>query len=109
MKKLLAITALTLALSSPASAYVHHYYMHKIIIPPHAGTSTAGASAVGGFLAFVAVLAGYDLLRRTTCIGDPWRLGGPGFGEPMPNGNVMTPLYMRGGCGARPKAIRVRG
>jgi hypothetical protein len=60
--------------------------------PPASGTSgAAGAAAFGGFIAFVGVLAGYDLLRRTTCIGDPWRLGGPGFTEKMPNGNVMIP------------------
>jgi len=66
----------------------------------------SGAAATTGFLAFVAVLAGYDLLRRTTCIGDPWGLGGPGFGEKMPNGNVMTPQ-----CKIKKVAnvVRVRG
>ena len=44
-----------------------------------------------GFLGFVAVLAGYDLLRRTTCVGGFLYLGGPGFGEKMPNGNVLIP------------------
>jgi len=50
------------------------------IIPPAHSTGTsaaAGAGATAGFIGFVAVLAGYDLLRRTTCIGDPWGLGGP--------------------------------
>jgi hypothetical protein len=56
------------------------------------GTSAAaGASAVGGFLGVVAFLDAYDLIRRTTCSGDFLGLGGPGFGEPMPVGNVMIP------------------
>jgi len=55
------------------------------------GVALAATVISGGFLGFVAVLAGYDLLRRTTCIGDPLGLGGPGFGEKMANGNVMTP------------------
>jgi hypothetical protein len=57
-----------------------------------AGTSSAaGAAAVGGFLGFVAFLDMYDIIRRTTCSGDFLNLGGPGFTEPMPNGNVMIP------------------
>ena len=57
-----------------------------------AGTSgAAGAAAVGGFLGFVAFLDMYDIVRRTTCSGDFLNLGGPGFTEPMPNGNVMIP------------------
>jgi hypothetical protein len=98
--------ALTTALPTTASAHWYHHIHHIIkkppIIPPKppaptpasgtSGTSgAAGAAAFGGFIAFVGVLAGYDLLRRTTCIGDPWRLGGPGFTEKMPNGNVMIP------------------
>ena len=61
--------------------------------PPASGTSgEAGAGATAGFIGFVAILASYDLLRRTTCIGDPWGLGGPGFSEKMPKtGNVMIP------------------
>ena len=56
-----------------------------------ATSSAAGAAATGGFLGFVALLDGYDLIRRTTCSGDFLGLGGPGFTEPMPNGNVMIP------------------
>jgi hypothetical protein len=57
-----------------------------------AGTSSAaGAAAVGGFLGFVAFLDMYDIIRRTTCSDDFLNLGGPGFTEPMPNGNVMIP------------------
>jgi len=64
-------------------------------VPPpivtHGTSGAAGAGATAGFLGFVAVLAGYDLLRRTTCVGDFLYLGGPGFGEKMPNGNVLIP------------------
>jgi hypothetical protein len=92
LKYVAAICAALVAMPSLASAY----YPPKppMIPPPHTtGSATfgTGAAATTGFLAFVAVLAGYDLLRRTTCIGDPWGLGGPGFTEPMPNGNVMIP------------------
>src|SRR5262245_21143622 len=53
------------------------------------------------WLGFVAVLVGYDLLRRTTCIGDPWGLGGPGFTTPITpaSGNVMIlqcPIVKKG-------------
>jgi hypothetical protein len=62
--------------------------------PPAHGTSgAAGAAGTAGFIGFVAVLVAYDLLRRTTCIGDPWGLGGPGFTTPITpaSGNVMIP------------------
>ena len=88
---LIGAVALTTSLPTTASAFV---YLPKPppIIPHSTGTSgAAGAGATAGFIGFVAILAGYDLLRRTTCIGDPWRLGGPGFTEKMPNGNVMIP------------------
>jgi hypothetical protein len=49
--------------------------------PVTGGSSSAGAAATGGFIGFVAFLAVYDFVRRTTCIGDPLRLGGPGFSE----------------------------
>ena len=60
-------------------------------IVTHGASGAAGAGATAGFIGFVAVLAGYDLLRRTTCVGDFLHLGGPGFTEKMPNGNVMIP------------------
>jgi hypothetical protein len=63
--------------------------------PPitHGTSGAAGAAATAGFIGFVAVLVGYDLLRRTICIGDPWGLGGPGFTTPITpaSGNVMIP------------------
>jgi hypothetical protein len=62
-------------------------------IIPHGTSGAAGAAATAGFIGFIAVLVGYDLVRRTTCIGDPWRLGGPGFTTPITpaSGNVMIP------------------
>jgi hypothetical protein len=61
--------------------------------PVTGGTSSAaGAAATGGFIGFVAFLAAYDFVRRTTCIGDPLRLGGPGFSEKMPAaGSILPP------------------
>src|SRR5215510_14983809 len=84
------------------------------IIPPHTTTGTsgaAGAGAVGGFIGFVAILAGYDLLRRTTCIGDPWGLGGPGFTTPITpaSGNVMIPAHQRGLCAPKRAVVKARG
>ncbi len=69
--------------------------------PPVAGTSAAGAAAVGGFLGFVAFLDFYDIVRRTTCTGDPLNLGGPGFTSSItPGMNIITPPP----CGHGPKA-----
>jgi hypothetical protein len=62
--------------------------------PPMAHGSSGGAggaAAAGGIIGVAAFLAGYDLIRRTTCSGDFLYLGGPGFTEPTPNGNVMIP------------------
>jgi hypothetical protein len=82
--------ALTAILPTTASAY---YPKPPVIIPKFTtGTSgAAGAGATAGFIGFVAVLVGYDLIRRTTCSGDFLYLGGPGFTEKMPTGNVMIP------------------
>lgn len=42
----------------------------------------------------------YDLQRRTSCIGDPLGLGGPGFSEPIrPGQNVLPPPD----CTAQPR------
>jgi len=92
MRKLKYVAAVCAALVAMPSFASAHWYYHKVVpIASHGTSGAAGAAAVGGFLGFVAVLAGYDLLRRTTCSGDFLGLGGPGFGEPLPNGNVMTP------------------
>jgi hypothetical protein len=88
LKYVAAVCAALVAMPSFASAY---YCPPHVVLTTTGTSGAAGAAAAGGFLGFVAVLAGYDLLRRTTCIGDPLGLGGPGFGEKMPNGNVMTP------------------
>ena len=53
-------------------------FAQVIPCPVTGGTSSsAGVAATGGFIGFVALLAAYDFVRRTTCIGDPWGLGGP--------------------------------
>jgi hypothetical protein len=63
-----------------------------VLLVPCPASSSAGAAATGGFLGFVGFLAVYDFIRRTTCIGDPLKLGGPGFSEPMPaTGNILPP------------------
>src|SRR5262245_7735973 len=115
---LIGAVALTTTLPTTASAF---YYPPMPPAPPvkppvvnlGGGTSgSAGAAAVGGFIGFVAILAGYDLVRRTTCIGDPWGFGGPGFTAPITpaSGNVMITAYQRGLCGAPKRAIvRARG
>jgi hypothetical protein len=105
-----AVTAATLLLAAmipnQASAVCYGQYCQPK--PPKifhgGGSSGAGAAAAGGFIGFVALLAGYDLLRRTTCSGDFLRLGGPGFSEPMPTtGNVLPPQCRP------PTVVRTRG
>src|SRR5262249_40322538 len=92
MRKLKYVAAVCVALvAMPSFASAHYYHMVPKLVPSVGTSATAGVAATSGFLGFVAVLAGYDLLRRTTCSGDFLGLGGPGFGEPMPNGNVMIP------------------
>jgi hypothetical protein len=103
---LIGAVAITSSLPTTASAY----YPKPPIIPPIHTTGTsgaAGAGAVGGFIGFVAILVGYDLLRRTNCIGDPWRLGGPGFTTPITpaSGNVMIPRQ----CVVKRAVVRARG
>jgi predicted DNA-binding ribbon-helix-helix protein len=88
---LVCAVALTSSFPTTASAW---YPPHPPAPPPiitHGTSGAAGAAATVGFLGFVAVLAGYDLLRRATCVGDFLHLGGPGFTEKVPNGNVMVP------------------
>jgi len=57
--------------------------------------AAGGIGAAGGAIGIIGVagfFAIYDFLRRTTCIGDPLKLGGPGFGEPIrPGMNVLPP------------------
>jgi len=89
------ICALALTTPFPNTAFAWYYPPKPPPIIPHmSGTSgAAGAGATAGFIGFVAILAGYDLLRRTTCVGDFLYLGGPGFTTPITpaSGNVMIP------------------
>lgn len=108
---LIGAVALTTSLPTTALAY-YPKPPAPPIIHPHGTSGAAGAAAVGGFIGFVAILAGYDLLRRTTCIGDPWGLGGPGFTAPITpaSGNVMIPAHQRGLCGTPKRAVvKARG
>ena len=64
------------------------YICHPLVVAGGGG----GAGAAAGFIRFVGVLAGYDLIRRTTCSGDFLGLGGPGFTTAIkPTDNVMIP------------------
>lgn len=62
-----------------------------VVHPAVSGSSTAGAWAAGSIIGVAAFLATYDFIRRTTCSGDFFALGGPGFSEPLTVGNVMIP------------------
>ena len=100
-----AVCAALIAMPSFASAY---YCPPHVVAPAVVTTSSAaGVAATGGFLGVVAVLVGYDLLRRTTCSGDFLGLGGPGFTKKMPNGDVMTPQCKK--IVKHQKVVRVRG
>jgi len=58
-----------------------------------AGTSTAaGVGFVGTFIGIVTALDIYDFARRSSCLGDPLGLGGPGFTSAIkPTDNVLPP------------------
>ncbi len=61
----------------------------KVFLPVVAGASAAPAYTVIGIAAF---LTAYDFTRRTTCLGDPLGLGGPGFSTAIkPTDNVLIP------------------
>ena len=112
----LTATALTLAValtaSFPTTASAWYPPPVPVAVPPppsiitHGTSGAAGAGATAGFIGFVAVLVGYDLLRRMTCVGDFLYLGGPGFTEKMPNGNVMIPQCH---LVTKQPTVRVRG
>lgn len=56
------------------------------------GGTTASAAPAATIIGIAAFLSAYDLTRRLTCIGDPLRLGGPGFTTKIkPTDNVMIP------------------
>ena len=103
------ICAIALTASFPTTASAWYYPPKPPPIIPHStgASAAAGAGATAGFIGFVAILAGYDLVRRTTCIGDPWGLGGPGFTTPITpaSGNVIIPqcpiVKKQRGVGAR--------
>src|SRR5262245_26448310 len=88
------ICALSLTTSFPNAASAWYPPPPPKVVPFTPGASAgAGVAATGGFIGFVAVLVGYDLLRRSTCVGDFLGLGGPGLTTPITpaSGNVMIP------------------
>jgi hypothetical protein len=96
MKFSLALLALLLLTSTSAEA---RHRPHVVVSKPYpynpiVSVPVAVIPVFGMF---------YDLARRTNCQGDVLGLGGPGFSEPMPVGNVMTTAYMRGECNATPR------
>lgn len=96
MKKLTAMLLISAALTTQTFATMPPPPPKLPYIPPVQGSHAAVASGAFGLILVAAFLGGYDLVRRSFCIGDPLRLGGPGFGEPMPTtGNVMIPKCMR--------------
>lgn len=59
------------------------------VVAAGGAASAAPALTVIGIAAF---LSAYDFTRRTTCLGDPLGLGGPGFSTAIkPTDNVMIP------------------
>jgi hypothetical protein len=63
----------------------------------HAGVAIAtvtpapSASGAGVVVGIATALATYDFVRRISCAGDFFRLGGPGFDRPIkPVDNVLT-------------------
>lgn len=57
-----------------------------------AGSTSGGVAATSGLIGIATFLGIYDLVRRTSCSGDPLRLGGPGFTSPIrPSDNVLPP------------------
>lgn len=81
-----------LAAATPSHAFVEAAAPALPVIPPPAAGSTVLSPALG-LIGIVAALGLYDILRRTTCMGDVLGLGGPGFDWPIgPNENVLPPV-----------------
>jgi hypothetical protein len=74
------------------------------VAPASSSSAGLGAWVAGGIIGVAAFLGIYDVTRRTTCSGDVFRLGGPGFTEPLGVGNVMVPQ-----CSAAHKVKGQRG
>jgi hypothetical protein len=64
-----------------------------MVVPVSPAPSGSGAGVVIGI---ATALAAYDVVRRVSCAGDFFKLGGPGFDRPIkPVDNVMTPRCAR--------------
>jgi hypothetical protein len=59
-------------------------------------TPAPSASGAGVVVGIATALAAYDFARRVACVGDFFKLGGPGFDRPItPVDNVMKPQCAR--------------
>ncbi len=64
-----------------------------MVVPVTPAPSASGAGVVIGV---VTALAAYDVVRRVSCAGDFFKLGGPGFDRPIkPVDNVLPPRCAR--------------
>ena len=98
MRLMLALITLMLFVST-ADARRHrtHVVVSKpYIVRPAHPIVTVPVAIIPPFAVF------YDLSRRISCQGDILGMGGPGFSEPIPVGNVMIPAQQRGACSVNP-------
>jgi hypothetical protein len=64
-----------------------------MVVPVTPAPSASGAGIVVGI---ATALAAYDVVRRVSCAGDFFKLGGPGFDRPIkPVDNVLPPQCAR--------------
>ena len=67
--------------------------------PVIVGGTSAGAGVwfAGGIVGLATFLGIYDLIRRTSCSGDFFHLGGPGFTTPItPGASALMPKCHKG-------------
>jgi hypothetical protein len=101
MKIFLAVLLMTLVLPTVVDARRTHVRVSK---PYYVERPTQPIAVPIAIIPPLAIF--YDLQRRTSCEGDVLGLGGPGFTEPMPVGNVMIPAVNRSACAAAPRRVQ---
>lgn len=93
MKTILLVT-LALFLTTEALA------QSRVTVRPRPARPVQPIAPAVPLVAVPPLLVFYDLQRRSSCIGDPLGLGGPGFSEPIrPGQNVKPPPD----CTAQPR------